>query len=152
MTVDARLAELHIALPPATTPVANYVLTRRSGNLLFVSGHICKENGQVVTGRLGESVETARGQELARATLIDVLATVRDAVGSLDAVRAVVKLSVYVNSAALFIEQSVVADGASDLLVAVFGEERGRHARAAVGGAQLPLGAVVELEAIFEVG
>ena len=151
MGVDERLAVLGIELPPVTTPVANYVLTRRSGSLVFVSGHVCKENGQVVTGRLGDSLSTARGQELARATLIDVLATVRDAVGSLDSVRTVIKLSAYVNSAETFTEQSLVANGASDLLVEVFGEERGRHARAAVGVAQLPLGAAVELEAIFEV-
>ncbi|HEX6538275.1 MAG TPA: RidA family protein [Candidatus Dormibacteraeota bacterium] len=151
MGIDERLAVLGIELPPVTTPVANYVLTRRSGSLLFVSGHVCKENGQVVTGRLGDSLSTARGQELARATLIDVLATVRDAVGSLDSVRTVIKLSAYVNSAETFTEQSLVANGASDLLVDVFGEERGRHARAAVGVAQLPLGAAVELEAIFEV-
>lgn len=151
MGIDERLAVLGIELPPVTTPVANYVLTRRSGSLLFVSGHVCKENGQVVTGRLGDSLSTARGQELARATLIDLLATVRDAVGSLDSVRTVIKLSAYVNSAETFTEQSLVANGASDLLVDVFGEERGRHARAAVGVAQLPLGAAVELEAIFEV-
>ena len=150
MSIDDRLTALGIELPPATTPVANYVLTRRSGNLLFVSGHVCKENGQVVTGRLGESLSRERGQALARATLLDVLASVRAAVGSLDAVRAVVKLNGYVNSATSFTEQSLVVNGASDLLVEVFGEERGRHARAAMGVAQLPLGAAVELEAIFE--
>lgn len=152
MGVEERLTALGIDLPPVTTPVANYVLTRRSGSLLFVSGHLCKENGSVVTGRLGESLTTARGQQLARATLIDVLATVRDAVGSLDAVRRVIKLSAYVTSADTFTEQSLVANGASDLLVEVFGAERGRHARAAMGVAQLPLGAAVELEAILELG
>jgi enamine deaminase RidA (YjgF/YER057c/UK114 family) len=152
MSVEDRLVTLGIKVPAVTTPVANYLLTRRSGSLLFVSGHVCKENGQVVAGRLGESVTTARGQELARATAIDILATVRDAIGSLDAVRTVIKLTGYVNSAQSFTEQSLVVNGASDVLVEVFGEDRGRHARAAVGVAQLPLGAAVELEAIFEVG
>ena len=151
MTIDERIAELGIGLPAASAPVANYVMTRQSGNLLFVSGHICKRDGSVVTGRLGESVATDDGYALARATMIDILASVRAALGSLDRVGAVVKVSGYVNSAAAFTEQSLVLNGASDLLVEVFGAERGRHARAAVGVAQLPLGAAVELEAIFEV-
>ncbi|MGH7687464.1 MAG: RidA family protein [Candidatus Dormibacteria bacterium] len=151
MSSDDRLAALGIELPPVSAPVANYVMTRRSGNLLFVSGHICKENGQVVTGRLGESLSVDRGRVLARATAVDVLATVRSALGSLDSVRAVVKLTVYVSSTPSFTEQSLVANGASDLLVEVFGDDAGRHARAAVGVTQLPLGAAVELEAIVEV-
>lgn len=151
MSVDDRLAALGIDLPAVSAPVANYVMTRRSGALLFVSGHICRENGAVVAGRVGESLSVDRGRELARVTAIDVLATVRSALGSLDSVRAVVKLTVYVNSAATFTEQSLVANGASDLLVEVFGDDAGRHARAAVGVMQLPLGAAVELEAIVEV-
>lgn len=151
MTIDDRLRELSIELPAATTPVANYVMTRRSGTLLFVSGHIGRNNGQVVTGRLGESLSAHEGQHLARSTMIDVLASVRAALGSLEAVSAVVKLTVFVNSALHFTEQSVVANGASDVLVEVFGEGIGRHARAAVGVAQLPLGAAVEIEAIFDV-
>ena len=151
MSIEQRIDELGIELPEASAPVANYVMTRQSGSLLFVSGHICKRDGAVVTGRLGESITSNDGYALARATMIDVLATVRAAVGSLDRVTAVVKVTGYVTSAATFSEQPRVVNGASDLLVEVFGDERGRHARAAVGVAQLPLGAAVELEAIFEV-
>lgn len=150
MSIEQRIAELGIDLPPASTPVANYVMTRRSGSLLFVSGHVCKRDGAVVTGQLGDSVPRDEGYALARATVLDVLASVRAALGSLDRVTAVVKLTGFVTSTATFTEQSAVVNGASDLLVEVFGDERGRHARAAVGVAQLPLGAAVELDAIFE--
>jgi enamine deaminase RidA (YjgF/YER057c/UK114 family) len=142
---------LGIELPAASAPVANYVMTRRSGSLLFASGHVCKRDGAVVTGQLGDTVSRDDGYALARATILDILASARAALGSLDRVIAVVKLTGFVNSAATFTEQSVVVNGASDLLVEVFGDERGRHARAAVGVAQLPLGAAVELDAIFEV-
>ena len=151
MSTEQRIAELGIEVPPASAPVANYVMTRQSGSLLFVSGHVCKHDGAVVTGRLGESVSRDDGYALARATMLDILASTRAALGSLDRVTAVVRISGFVNSTATFTEQSLVVNGASDLLVAVFGEECGRHARAAVGVAQLPLGAAVELEAIFEV-
>lgn len=151
MTAEQRIAELGIELPVAAAPVANYVMTRLSGNLLFVSGHVCKRDGAVVTGRLGDSVSRDDGYALARATVLDVLASARAALGSLDRVTAVVRIVGFVNSTPTFTEQSVVVNGASDLLVEVFGEERGRHSRAAVGVAQLPLGAAVELEAIFEV-
>ena len=150
MSIEQRIAELGIDLLPASTPVANYVMTRRSGSLLFVSGHVCKRDGAVVTGQLGDSVSRDEGYALARATVLDVLASVRAALGSLDRVTAVVKLTGFVTSTATFTEQSAVVNGASDLLVEVFGDERGRHARAAVGVAQLPLGAAVELDAIFE--
>ena len=151
MSIEQRIAELGIELPEASAPVANYVMTRQTGNLLFVSGHICKRDGAVVTGRLGESITSDEGYALARTTMVDVLASVRAALGSLDRVTAVVKVTGYVTSAADFTEQPRVVNGASDLLVEVFGDERGRHARAALGVAQLPLGAAVELEAIFEV-
>lgn len=151
MTAEQRIAELGIELPVAAAPVANYVMTRLSGNLLFVSGHVCKRDGAVVTGRLGDSVSRDDGYALARATVLDVLASARAALGSLDRVTAVVRIVGFVNSTPTFTEQSVVVNGASDLLVEVFGEEHGRHSRAAVGVAQLPLGAAVELEAIFEV-
>ena len=151
MSVDDRLAELGIELPTATAPVANYVMTRRSGVLLFVSGHLGKGERGVVVGRLGDSVTVQEGRSLARATAIDVLASVRQALGSLDGVRAVVKLGGYVNSTSSFTEQPAVVDGASEVMVEVFGEDAGRHSRVAVGVAQLPLGAAFELEAIFEV-
>lgn len=151
MSIEQRIAELGIELPAASAPVANYVMTRQSGPLLFVSGHICKRDGTVVIGRLGESISRDDGYALARATMLDILASVRGALGSLDRVTAVIKIAGFVTSTSTFTEQSLVINGASDLLVDVFGDDRGTHARAAVGVAQLPLGAAVELEAIFEV-
>jgi len=149
--VDERLAELGIELPNPVTPVANYSLTRRTGNLLFVSGHVARRDGAVVIGRLGDDLSRDEGYALARAAAIDVLAATRAALGSLDRVRGVVKLTGFVSSAESFTDQSAVVNGASDLVVDVFGAERGTHARAAVGVAQLPLGAAVELEAVLEI-
>lgn len=150
MSIDARLTELGIVIPESTPPVANYVTARQSGNLLFLSGHLGKRDGAVVTGRLGEDVDTDSGYDLARSAAIDLLGTARAALGTLDTV-AVVKLTGFVQSGPAFTGQPAVVNGASDLLVAVFGQERGRHARSAIGVAQLPLGAAVEIEAIFEV-
>ena len=151
MSVDERLAELGIELPNPVTPVANYSLTRRAGHLLFVSGHVARRDGAVVIGRLGDDLSRDEGYALARAAAIDVLAATRAALGSLDRVRGVVKLTGFVSSAESFTDQSAVVNGASDLVVDVFGAERGTHARAAVGVAQLPLGAAVELEAVLEI-
>ena len=150
MGIDDRLAELHIVIPETTAPVANYVSARRTGNLLYLSGHLGKRDGAVVVGRVGDDIDTDTAYDLARLAAIDLLGTARAALGTLDTV-AVVKLTGFVHSAAAFTEQSAVINGASDLLVAVFGSERGRHARSAIGVAQLPLGAAVELEAILEV-
>lgn len=151
MTAEERLSQLGITLPQVSAPVANYSMTRRSGRLLFVSGHIGKRDGVVVPGRLGESLTRDEGYALARATAVDILASVRAAINTLERVDSVVKLTGYVNSAPSFTEQPFVVNGASDLLVEVFGEESGKHARAAVGVAQLPLGAALELEALFEI-
>jgi enamine deaminase RidA (YjgF/YER057c/UK114 family) len=151
MSVDDRLAELGIALPATTAPVANYVSTRRAGNLLFVSGHVCRRAGAVVSGQVGDDIDTQTGYDLARLAALDVLGTVRAALGSLDDVT-VVKITGFVNSAPGFTEQPAVINGASDLFVQVLGTERGAHARSAVGVAQLPLGAAVEVDAILEVG
>ena len=150
MRVDERLAELGIVLPDATAPVANYVTARRMGNQLFLSGHVSKRDGTVAAGTVGDDIDTGAGYELARLVAIDLLGTARAVLGSLDNV-AVVKLTGFVHSASTFTEQPAVINGASDLLVEVLGPERGRHARSAVGVAQLPLGAAVEIEAIFEV-
>ena len=150
MSVDDRLAELHIDIPETTTPVANYVTARQTGNMLYLSGHLGKRDGTVVTGSVGDDVDTDTAYDLARRAAIDLLGTARAALGTLDTVT-VVKLTGFVHSAPAFTEQSAVINGASDLLVSVFGPERGRHARSAIGVAQLPLGAAVELEAIFEV-
>jgi enamine deaminase RidA (YjgF/YER057c/UK114 family) len=150
MSIDDRLAELNIVLPESTPPVANYVSVRRMGDLLFLSGHIGKRDGAVVVGTVGDDVDTDTAYGLARAVAIDLLASARAALGTLDTI-AVVKLTGFVHSAPTFTEQPAVINGASDLFVDVFGEERGRHARSAIGVAQLPLGAAVEVEAIFEV-
>jgi enamine deaminase RidA (YjgF/YER057c/UK114 family) len=149
MSVDDKLAELGIVLTEGTKPVANYVSSRRLGNVLYVSGHICKRDGVLITGKLGAEVDVQTGYELARGGAIDILGTVRSALGSLESV-AMVRLTGYVSSAPGFTEQPAVVNGASDLLVQVLGD-RGRHARSAIGVAQLPLGAAVEIEAIFEV-
>ena len=125
---------------------------QRSGNVLYLSGHVCRRDGAVVTGKLGDTIDSDEGYRLARATAIDLLATARAALGSLSPLTRVVKLTGFVNCVPGFTEQSKVINGASDLFVEVFGEERGKHARSAVGVAELPLGAAVEIEAIFEVG
>src|ERR1700684_4168718 len=150
MSIDDRLAELRIVIPETTAAVANYVTARRMGDMLYLSGHLGKRDGTVVTGSVGDDVDTDTAYDLARRAAIDLLGTPRAALGTLDTVT-VVKLTGFVHSAPAFTEQSAVINGASDLLVSVFGPERGRHARSAIGVAQLPLGAAVELEAIFEV-
>jgi enamine deaminase RidA (YjgF/YER057c/UK114 family) len=151
MTIDDRLVELGIVLPATTAPVANYVSTRRSGNLLFVSGHVSRRDGAVVSGRVGDGIDTKTAYDLARLAALDILGTVHAALGSLDDVT-LVKITGFVNSAPGFTEQPAVINGASDLFVEVLGAERGAHARSAIGVAQLPLGAAVEVEAILEVG
>lgn len=151
MGLDARLAELGISLPTPAIPVANYVTARISGDQLFLSGHVGKRDGQVVSGRVGDAVSRDEAYAVARATAIDMLATARAALGSLDRVVGVVKVSGFINSAPGFTEQPAVLNGVSDLLVEVFGLERGRHARTAVGVSELPLGAAIEVEAIFSV-
>lgn len=150
MSIDDRLAELNIVLPESSPPVANYVSVRRIGDLVFLSGHIGKRDGAVVTGAVGDDVDRDTAYGLARAVAIDLLASARAALGTLDTI-AVVKLTGFVHSAPTFTEQPAVINGASDLFVEVFGRERGSHARSAIGVAQLPLGAAVEIEAIFEV-
>lgn len=149
--IDRRLEELGLTLPQAAAPVASYVPAVEAGGLLHVSGQLPFRDGQVVTGRLGEDVSLDEGQEAARLCGLMVLAQVRVALGGDFArIRRVVKLGVFVNSAAGFTDQPRVANGASDLMVAVLGEA-GRHARAAVGVAALPLGAAVEVDAILAV-
>ena len=151
MSVEGRLAALGISLPTPATPVANYVTARISGDHLYLSGHVGKRDGEVVSGRVGDALSRDDAYALARATAIDMLASVRAALGSLDRVAGVVKVSGFINSAPDFTEQPAVLNGASDLLVEVFGVERGRHARTAVGVAQLPLGAAIEVEAVFAI-
>lgn len=148
--IDDRLAALGISLAAPPAPAANYVPVRRAGTLLFVSGQISTGPDGVIAGRLGADLDVAAGQGAARAAAIAILAQIRHADGvGLDEVARFVRLMVLVNSTAEFSDQHLVANGASDLLVDIFGD-RGRHARAAFGVASLPLGAAVEIEAVVE--
>jgi enamine deaminase RidA (YjgF/YER057c/UK114 family) len=147
--VDAKLAELGLTLPPAAAPVAAYVPAVEAGGMLHLSGQLPFRDGQVVTGRLGEDTSLEEGQEAARLCGLMVAAQIKAALGGFGRVKRIVKLGVFVNSAPSFTDQPKVANGASELMVALFGEA-GRHARAAVGVAALPLGAAVEVDAVVE--
>lgn len=149
--VTARLAELGLELPQAAAPVASYVPAVAAGGLLHVSGQLPFKNGAVMTGRLGEDRDLDYGQEAARACGLMLVAQIKAALGDLSRVKRIVKLGVFVNSAGDFTDQPKVANGASDLMVALFGDA-GKHARAAVGVPALPLGAAVEVDAIVEIG
>ena len=148
--VDRKLVELGLTLPQAAAPVAAYVPTVLAGNLLHLSGQLPFRDGKVVTGRVGETLSLEEGQDAAQRCALMVVAQVKAALGDLARVRRVVKLGVFVNSAADFTDQPKVANGASELMVALFGDA-GKHARSAVGVPVLPLGAAVEVDAIFEV-
>ena len=147
--VDAKLAELGLTLPPAAAPVAVYVPAVEAGGMLHLSGQLPFRDGQVVTGRLGEDVSLEEGQEAAKLCGLMVAAQIKAALGGFSRVRRIVKLGVFVNSAPHFTDQPKVANGASELMGALFGEA-GRHARSAVGVAVLPLGAAVEVDAVVE--
>ena len=147
MSIEARLAELGIALPEAAAPVAAYVPVVVAGNLAHVSGQLPFVDGQLVTGRLGEDVSLEQGTLAARACGLMILAQLQAALGSLDRVEKIVTLGVFVNSAPGFTDQPKVANGASELMFAVLGKA-GKHARSAVGVAALPLGAAVEVDAL----
>jgi len=150
-TFDRKLEELGIELPVPAAPIANYVPFVRSGRLLFVSGQICLVDGALVaTGKLGSQVTVEQGQAAARTCAVNVLAQVKAALGDLDKVVRVVRLGGFINSAPDFLDGPKVMNGASDLMVAVFGE-KGRHARTTVGVAVLPADAAVEVEGTFEV-
>jgi enamine deaminase RidA (YjgF/YER057c/UK114 family) len=150
MSVYDRLKELNVVLPVAAPPVAAFVPTVPTGNLCFVSGHIAKQDGKPWAGQLGVNMTTAEGQRAARGIAIDLLGTLHHELGDLERVQRVVKLFCLVNSGPEFTEQHLVANGASELLQEVFGTN-GKHARSAVGVAQLPLGACVEIELVVEV-
>jgi enamine deaminase RidA (YjgF/YER057c/UK114 family) len=150
MSVYERLKALNISLPVVEPPVAAFVPVVRTGNLVFVSGHIAKENGKPWVGKLGENLTTEQGKEAARGVAIELLATLHAALGDLNKITRIVNLLVLVNSAPTFTEQHLVANGASELLVDVYGE-KGPHARSAFGVAQIPLGACVEIELVAEV-
>jgi enamine deaminase RidA (YjgF/YER057c/UK114 family) len=151
VSVERRLAELGIELPAVPTPIASYIPARVVGGLVFVSGLVAMDEGRPsVTGRVGEDVTVERAQEASRRCALQALAILRNELGTLDRLSRIVQLTVYVASAPGFTEQPAVANGASDLLVEVLGED-GRHTRAAVGVAELPLGAPVEVAMIAEV-
>jgi enamine deaminase RidA (YjgF/YER057c/UK114 family) len=150
VSVYERLKARNIALPRLDPPAAAFVPFVRAGNLVFISGHIAKKDGKPWTGKLGADLTTADGRQAAEGIAIDLLATLHAAVGDLNKIHRIVKLLVLVNSAPTFTEQHLVANGASELLIEIFGE-RGAHARSAFGVAQIPLGSCVEIELIAEV-
>jgi enamine deaminase RidA (YjgF/YER057c/UK114 family) len=152
MSVYDRLSALQITLPPVAVPAAAYVPFVRSGNLVFLSGHIAKQDGKPWVGQLGKNIDTATGKAAARAIAIDLLGTLHAAVGDLNKVTRIVKLMSLVNSTPDYTEQHLVTNGASELVAEVFGAEVGSHARSAFGVAQIPLGACVEIEMIAELG
>jgi enamine deaminase RidA (YjgF/YER057c/UK114 family) len=149
MSVYDRLKTLGLTLPDLARPGAAYVPFVRTGNLVYVSGHIARKNGEPWVGQLGAGLTTADGQAAARAIAIELMGTLHAAVEDLDRIARIVKLMVLVNSTPAFTEQHLVANGASELLVEVFGE-RGPHARSAFGIAQIPHGACVEIELIAQ--
>ena len=150
MNIEAKLAELGLTLPAAAAPVAAYVPVVIAGGLAYVSGQVSFVDGVLVKGRLGEDVSLEQGIAAAQGCGLMILAQLKAALGSLDRVERVVKLGAFVNCTAEFTDQPKVANGASELMVAVFGEA-GKHARAAVGAPSLPLGVAVEVDAIVAV-
>jgi enamine deaminase RidA (YjgF/YER057c/UK114 family) len=149
--VEKKLQELGITLQEPRAPMANYVPFVRTGDLLTVSGQICLDGeGRLAKGRLGDGVSIEDGQKAARACAINLLAQVKAALGDLDKVVRVVRLGGFINSAPGFTDGPKVMNGASDLMVAVFGD-KGKHARSTVGVAALPADATVEVEGLFEV-
>lgn len=150
MSVYDKLKELQINLPAPITPAAAFLMTVKTGNLLFVSGHIARRDGRPWAGQLGAELATQEGKQAARNAAIDVIATMHHALGDLNKVQRIVKVLSLVNSTSRFTEQHLVANGGSELLQEVFGE-KGKHARSAIGVAQLPLGTCFEMELVAEV-
>jgi enamine deaminase RidA (YjgF/YER057c/UK114 family) len=149
--IENRLAALHLQLPTVATPLANYVPYTISHSLLFVSGQLPYENGSVnIVGQLGATLSQEQGIEAAEHCMLNILAQAKSALGSLDKITRCLKISGFVNAAPDFTAHSQVINGASNLIVAVLGDT-GRHARSSVGVSSLPLGAAVEIEAIFKI-
>lgn len=146
MHIEQKLTSLGLTLPHGTAPIASFVPAVQTGNLLFVSGHISTTR----RGKFGRDLTREQGYEAARLIALDLLGTIRDALGDLDRVERLVKLLGLVNSTEDFTEQPFVINGASDLFLKVF-EDKGQHARSAIGVAQLPSNAAVEIELILEV-
>jgi len=151
MSFDAKLKTLNLELPMAPKPVANYVPVVRAGDLLFLSGVLPSSDGQLIlTGKLGQGITIEQGMEAAKVAALNALAIVRAEVGSLDKVKRIVKMVGHIASAPGFTDQPQVLNGASDLLVAIFGQA-GKHARVAVGAAELPRQSPLEIELIVQV-
>ena len=151
MNVEAKLKEMGIVLPAAVKPVANYVPSVRSGNLVFLSGHgPFNPDGTLITGKVGSNLTLDQGYEAARRVAIGLLGSLKAEIGDLDKVKRVVKLLGMVNCASDFTDQPKVINGASDLIVEIFGD-KGKHARSAVGMNALPMNIAVEIEMIVEV-
>lgn len=151
MSIEAKLKALNLELPAAPKPVANYVPVVRAGDLLFLSGVLPSRDGQLImTGKLGQGLSIEQGMEASKVAALNALAIIQGEAGSLDKVKRIVKMVGHIASAPGFTDQPQVLNGASDLLVAVFGEA-GKHARVAVGAAELPRQAPVEIELIVEV-
>ncbi len=149
MSVYQKLDALNITLPELMPPVAGFLPFLRSGNLLFLSGHIAKSDGKPWVGQLGGNLTTEQGNKAARSVAIDLMGTLHAAVGDLNQIKRIVKLMVLVNSTATFTEQHLVANGASELFGEVFGE-MGKHVRSAFGATQIPFGSCVEIELVVE--
>lgn len=149
-TIDAILAERGLTLPKPAAPVADYVPAVEAQGMIYLSGQLPFLRGEVMRGRLGEDVDIALGRQAAEACGLMIVAQLRAALGDLDRVERIVRLGVFVASDPRFTDQPKVADGASSLMVALFGE-RGRHARSAVGVPVLPLGAMVEIDAVVAI-
>jgi enamine deaminase RidA (YjgF/YER057c/UK114 family) len=150
MSIDARIAELGLALPQAAAPIASYVPAVEASGLLHISGQLPFDEGAVMTGRLGEDRDLDFGTRAARQCGLMLVAQMKAALGSLDRVERIVKLGAFISSAPGFTDQPTVANGASDLMVAIFGDA-GKHARSAVGVPVLPRNAAVEIDAIVAV-
>lgn len=148
--IDRKLADLGLELPQAAAPVASYTPVVEAGGLLHISGQLPFKDGQIVTGRLGDDVSLEAAQDAAQRCGLMLVAQIRQHLGNLAHVKRIVKLGVFVNSTPDFTDQPKVANGASDLMTALFGDA-GKHARSAVGVAVLPLGAAVEVDAIVEI-
>ncbi|WP_145025184.1 MULTISPECIES: RidA family protein [Paenibacillus] len=151
MSIQERLKELNIELEPVGEPKFSYVPVNQVGNLLYTSGHDCRKNGELIlTGKLGEELTIEQGQEAARRCIVNILSSLQAHLGSLDRVKKVVKMLGFIQSAPGFKDQPYVLNGASDLLIEVFGE-KGKHARSAIGTNELPFDTPVEVEIIVEI-
>lgn len=148
--IDQRLESLKLKLPIPGAPAAAYDMAVISGHTVFLSGHIAKKDGQIWVGKLGLNLDTASGKLAAASITLDLLATLKLHLGSLDRIKRIVKVMGLINSTDTFVEQHLVMNGCSELLVEIFGDI-GRHARSAFGVSQIPLGSCVEIEMIVEI-